>query len=253
MSTKKKAAYLSPQEAYAKKMASAAKRRKMWSVAKISMATVVAATFAFLFLTPIVLTITNSFMSASEISANYGTVFATDANGGKVYIAEKVNLKAIAGVADLGVVEADCFVIAEPAVSAQKGKGFHIVGDLQKLYGADEKGNFGYPQAVLVAKNSLISEREAWLNSFLESVEESVSWAVTASAETLVSAINGHLEDESYQSTLKAPLLTSEAIIGCGLRYVSAGDCKERIKEYLLGLQAVDAQSAVVPSEAFFR
>ncbi len=34
-------------------------------------------------------------MSASEIAANYGTVFATDANGGKVYISEKVNLKFI--------------------------------------------------------------------------------------------------------------------------------------------------------------
>ena len=73
----------------------AAQRRKTWQTAKIAMATLVAAVFAFLFLTPIVLTITNSFMSASEISANYGTVFATDANGGKVYIAEKVNLKFI--------------------------------------------------------------------------------------------------------------------------------------------------------------
>lgn len=62
---------------------------------KIALATVVAASFAFLFLMPIVLTITNSFMAASEISANYGSVFATDANGGKVYISEKVNLKFI--------------------------------------------------------------------------------------------------------------------------------------------------------------
>ena len=71
------------------------KRRKMWQTTKIALATVVAATFAFLFLMPIVLTITNSFMAASEISANYGSVFATDANGGKVYISEKVNLKFI--------------------------------------------------------------------------------------------------------------------------------------------------------------
>nr|WP_300841243.1 carbohydrate ABC transporter permease [uncultured Acetatifactor sp.] len=63
--------------------------------AKIALATVVAATFAILFLMPIVLTITNSFMAASEISANYGSIFATDANGGKVYIAERVNLKFI--------------------------------------------------------------------------------------------------------------------------------------------------------------
>ena len=70
-------------------------RRKRVQTAKIALATVVAAAFAILFLMPIVLTITNSFMAASEISANYGSIFATDANGGKVYIAERVNLKFI--------------------------------------------------------------------------------------------------------------------------------------------------------------
>lgn len=70
-------------------------RKKLWSTFKIALATVIAAFFAILFLMPIVLTITNSFMSASEISANYGSVFATNEYGGKVYISEKVNLKFI--------------------------------------------------------------------------------------------------------------------------------------------------------------
>ncbi len=72
-----------------------AKRRRAWGNVKIGAATLVAAFFAFLFLTPIVLTITNSFMASSEISANYGSVFATTSSGGKVYISEKVNLKFI--------------------------------------------------------------------------------------------------------------------------------------------------------------
>lgn len=74
---------------------SSVRRRKAWSVTKIAIATLVAATFAILFLMPIVLTISNSFMAASEISSNYGSVFATNATGGKVYISEKVNLKFI--------------------------------------------------------------------------------------------------------------------------------------------------------------
>lgn len=72
-----------------------AQRKKLWNVFKISIATIIAAFFAIMFLMPIVLTITNSFMSASEISANYGSVFATTETGGKVYISEKVNLKFI--------------------------------------------------------------------------------------------------------------------------------------------------------------
>ena len=73
----------------------AALRRKRLHTVRIALATLVAAAFAILFLMPIVLTITNSFMAASEISSNYGKIFATDANGGKVYIAERVNLKFI--------------------------------------------------------------------------------------------------------------------------------------------------------------
>ncbi|MDO4303821.1 MAG: carbohydrate ABC transporter permease [Bacillota bacterium] len=64
-------------------------------IVRLSFATLFAACFAVLFLMPIVLTVTNSFMSASEISANYGQVFATSDTGGKVYISERVNLKFI--------------------------------------------------------------------------------------------------------------------------------------------------------------
>lgn len=74
---------------------SAVRKKKIWHYAKLTLATLVAASFAILFLMPIVLTITNSFMSTSEISANYGSVFATSETGGKVYISEKVNLKFI--------------------------------------------------------------------------------------------------------------------------------------------------------------
>lgn len=61
----------------------------------MAMITLIAACFAVLFLMPIVLTVTNSFMASSEISSNYGQVFATTDTGGKTYISEKVNLKFI--------------------------------------------------------------------------------------------------------------------------------------------------------------
>lgn len=70
-------------------------KKKTNEIIKIVLATAVAAFFAIMFLTPIVLTITNSFMSSSEISANYGSVFAKTESGGRVFISEKVNLKFI--------------------------------------------------------------------------------------------------------------------------------------------------------------
>ena len=67
--------------------------KKLKKVVRTVVLTTIATIFAILFLLPTVLTITNSFMSQSEISANYGKIFETTDNGGKVYVSETVNLK----------------------------------------------------------------------------------------------------------------------------------------------------------------
>lgn len=62
---------------------------------RIALLTMVALFFAILFLFPTVLTLSNSFMTQSEINANYGKIFETTDSGGKVFVAEQVNLKLI--------------------------------------------------------------------------------------------------------------------------------------------------------------
>lgn len=57
--------------------------------------TLFAAIAAIVFLLPTILTIANSFMSESEINANYGVIFAENEDGGKVYISERINFKFI--------------------------------------------------------------------------------------------------------------------------------------------------------------
>ncbi len=71
------------------------RRRKIIDVIKTVIVTIAAVAFAAVFLMPIILTITNSFMSASEINANYGSIFATTEKGGKVFVSKVVNLKLI--------------------------------------------------------------------------------------------------------------------------------------------------------------
>ena len=73
--------------------------RKFWTkkrieILRIVIRTAVAGFFAILFLMPIVLTITNSLMTKSEINANYGVIFAKR-NGVRVFISNTVNLKFI--------------------------------------------------------------------------------------------------------------------------------------------------------------
>ncbi len=70
-----------------------AKRKKR--IVGVSVAVLLALVFSLIFLTPIVLTITNSFMSQSEINANYGSIFAKTERGSKVFISDIVNLKFI--------------------------------------------------------------------------------------------------------------------------------------------------------------
>ena len=57
--------------------------------------TLLAVLFAVLFLLPTVLTITNSFMTQSEITANYGQIFQNASSGAKSFIAKTINLKFI--------------------------------------------------------------------------------------------------------------------------------------------------------------
>lgn len=68
---------------------------KNWKKLVTAAMTLFAAAAAIIFLMPTVLTIANSFMSSSEISANYGAVFSTNESGGRTYISEKINLKFI--------------------------------------------------------------------------------------------------------------------------------------------------------------
>ncbi|MCR5669428.1 MAG: carbohydrate ABC transporter permease [Butyrivibrio sp.] len=70
------------------------KKRRRENV-KTVLITLAAALFAFLFVMPTVLTITNSFMSPSEINANYGSVFSKIVKGSKVFVSKDVNLKFI--------------------------------------------------------------------------------------------------------------------------------------------------------------
>ena len=71
------------------------KKKKKRIKISVIMGFLIALFFAVIFLAPIILTITNSFMASSEIFSNYGVIFSTTESGGKVYVSETVNLKFI--------------------------------------------------------------------------------------------------------------------------------------------------------------
>jgi ABC-type nitrate/sulfonate/bicarbonate transport system substrate-binding protein len=161
---------------------------------------------------------------------------------------DKVNLIAISGADAVGVLDADCFVVAEPAASAQAKKGYSIVGDLQALYG----GENGYPQAVLVAKNELIETYSAWTEDFVKKAETAAAWLQEADGAEIVSTVSAHMEDAGTQTSLKAPLLSTAVVNRCGIRFTYASADVAEINGFLNAMLAVNSNAAAIPSENFY-
>ncbi len=172
--------------------------------------------------------------------------------------ADKVNLFPITGADAVGVgydngqgglILHDYYLVAEPAASFQaQKKGYYTVGDLQALYG----GENGYPQAVLVGKKSVVETRAEWTADFVEDIKNSGEWLRSASGETLVAAVSSHLEDRSAQTSLKAPLLTAEAVARCGIYFTYAQDTRLQTEEFLKDLLSVNDKAAAIPTEEFY-
>jgi NitT/TauT family transport system substrate-binding protein len=164
---------------------------------------------------------------------------------------DTVNLLPITGAKDVGAIQdVDAYLLAEPAVSAKVNSplGFSIVGDLQALYG----GENGYPQAVVVAKKSLIEQNETFVKAFMRSLSASTAWLSAANGESVAAAVHAHLEDAEYTSTLVGSNLKQETLLRCGARFVSAMQSKMEILAYLERIRSVDAGKTGTVSDAFF-
>lgn len=159
---------------------------------------------------------------------------------------DKVNLYQIAEASSLGgLVKAgtyDYYVVPEPQATLQiNSNSLNRVGDLQELYG----GTDGYPQAVLVAKKSLIESNADLITAVCEALADNQTWISTADTATIVSAINNYVTDGSV-SSLNANNLNSTVIANCAINFVSAVDSRAAILSYLskIGFAA--------PDDAFF-
>lgn len=145
--------------------------------------------------------------------------------------------------------DVDYYVAAEPAASAKVKavSSLNFVGNLQTLY----KGEDGYPQAVVVAKNELINT--AALKDFVGELSLSREWLSSedTSAEDIVNAINSRLTS-GLEPTLKVQNLTKPVIANCGIKFVGAQDCKRDIIEFMEKFNSVGNNSFGTPAAEFF-
>ena len=164
---------------------------------------------------------------------------------------DAVNLKAVVDMtAEDGAL--DCYLVAEPQASVLVNKsGYAFVGDLQTLYSGNAEQT-GYPQAVAVAKASLLQKDSARIREVVSVIEKSCEWVAKASGEEIVSAVQAHMLDEGQQTSLKAPLLTAQTLSRCGIRFESATAGKAEMQAFIGYLRSVNANAVGELADGFF-
>lgn len=159
-----------------------------------------------------------------------------------------VSLMAVDATAVGTVDTCNYFVAAEPAATTRaNATGLNFVGNLQELYGSDN----GYPQAVIVAKNEIITQNPYFLEQFITELQANEEWLATAPAQTVIDAVASHLPDGTTP-TFNAKNLTSQVISNCGIHFVYAHEDKDRVTNFLEEMAEVDPTSVGTVSDNFF-
>lgn len=190
-------------------------------------------------------------LTFKAILADNGLDYAEIGNEGAVD-AEKVNLKGLTDGKQVLPADTTCdyFVVPEPAattkVNATQGK-LSVAASLQTLYG----GANSYPQAVVVAKNSLIASDAAFVSEFIAAFAANRSWLDSASAEEVVNAVSARLP-VGTTPTFTAANLNATVIANCGIGFVSAKDGKAEVLAYLEKLNVISDGAWGTPADAFF-
>lgn len=163
------------------------------------------------------------------------------------YDETKVNLYEVTAAQITPTADYDYMIAAEPAVSSKTSTGaIKVAGDLQALYGVD-----GYPQAVLVAKNTLIQNDAGFVKEFIAAVDDGADWLLDedTTAQTIYNAVQSGMPGAT--PSFKEANLTKEVLSRCSISFVSAADAKSQVKDFLAKLSAVSGMSFSV-SDGFF-
>ena len=121
-----------------------------------------------------------------------------------------------------------------------------FAGDLQALYGEG-----GYPQAVLVAKTSVLTSDEGAVSTLMGYFEGSENYLKTADGAAVAELLKGKYPSGQTPS-FSAKNLTSTVIQNCSVRFTKSADCKEKVNAFLQKLVAVNEEFTTTVGDAFY-
>ncbi len=149
---------------------------------------------------------------------------------------------------------ADCdyFVVPEPAATTKQNKTqgkLSIAGSLQTLYGTEG----GYPQAVIVAKNTVIENNEDTINKLITEMNANANWLKEETdMQKIVDAVKSGFKDSEMGATFTADNLNATVINNCAINFKKATDSKIAVLGYISKLNAITANAWGTPVDGFF-
>lgn len=171
------------------------------------------------------------FTACGEKDKNAVNLFAVDANN-------------VGLMSDI-----DYYVVPEPAASAKVKalNGLNFVGDLQALYG----GENGYPQAVVVAKNTLIGSDI--LTGFITEISTAHEWLLSEENQisTIVNAISSRLTS-GLTPSITTNNLTRPVMQNCSIKFISSTDSRQDVLTFMESFNSVSESPVAMPSDEFF-
>lgn len=135
-------------------------------------------------------------------------------------------------------------LVSEPEVSVLKGTGVSVQLDLQEMYDAQKRS---YPQAVLLAKKSLVDKYPELVEKIGDAFPSNVNW-VKENPALAVNAVKGKFE----ASTLNPEAITSATVDGCKIYWQSALSAKTEVQNYISKIRNIDQTSANMVGDEFF-
>lgn len=187
--------------------------------------------------------------------SNLGVDYQTISNLEVEKAADKVNLLQM-GTDASNVTPAygcDYYLCPEPAVTAKiKGtantpKPFKLAGSLQEIYG----GEAGYPQAVLVARSTIIENNKAVADELISYFAGNAEYLANASAATVLSLLDG-VRTAGLAPAFTDKNLNETVIANCSVRFVPSRECKAEVNTFLEKLASVKADSVSAVSDNFY-
>lgn len=127
-------------------------------------------------------------------------------------------------------------MLAEPAVTMAKGKGFYEVFDMQTMWGENTQNSTysGYAQAVLIAKSSVCNDKE-FINKLIDAIDNNAK-SVEENPQKAVENIKAIYPQTSLQSTI-----SQDVIKRCNIKTIAMSQGKAYYEEMLKAVMSINA------------